>query len=70
MTNSTTPPETECSKVWQAARRLGLYERDDTELEALIALHRSAPLPADRWTIEAAHFVRDLRREGAAGTFL
>jgi hypothetical protein len=64
------PSETECGNVWQAARRFGLYGRDDVELEALIALHRTALLPADRRTIEAARFVRDLRREAAAGTFL
>jgi hypothetical protein len=69
-TISATPSEPECGNVWQTARRLGLYGRDDVELEALIALYRTAPLPADRWTIEAAHFVRDLRREGAAGTFV
>jgi hypothetical protein len=68
-TNAATLSETECSNVWQAARCLGLYGRDDVELEALIALHRTALLPADRWIIEAAHFVRDLRREAAAGTF-
>jgi hypothetical protein len=69
-THSATPSETDCGNVWQAARRLGLYGRGDVELEALIALHGTAPLPADRWTIEAAHFVRGIRREGAAGTFL
>jgi hypothetical protein len=69
-TNSATPSETERGNVWQIARRLGLYGRDDVELEALIALHRTATLPADRWTSEAARFVRDLRREAAVGTFL
>ena len=64
------PSKTECGNVWQTARRLGLYGRDDVELEALIAFHRTALLAADRWTIEAAHFVRGLRREAAAGTFL
>jgi hypothetical protein len=68
-TNAATLSETECGNVWQTARRLGLYGRDDAELEALIASHRMASLSADWMTIEAAHFVRDLRREAAAGTF-
>jgi hypothetical protein len=63
-TNSATPSETECGNVSLAARRLGLYGQDDGELEALIALYRTASLPADRWTMEAARFVRDLRARG------
>ena len=59
----------ECGNVWQAAQRLGLYGRADAELETLIA-HHHGTLPVDRVTVEAAHFVRGIRREAAAGTFL
>jgi len=66
-TNGATPCAVRSSDVWEAARRLGLYGQADMELEALIARHRGSLQFVDRVTVEAARFVRDLRRVSATG---
>jgi hypothetical protein len=65
-----TPCAIQISNVWEVARRLDLYGQADMELEALIARHRGSPKLVDGVAVEAARFIRNLRREAAAGSFL
>jgi hypothetical protein len=61
--------EIEAEDVWAVARQCDPHAKSNEALAALMARHRESLVFADRAIVEAARYVRDLRRALREGDY-